>query len=64
MLTDAQNASGGRYDGVAGDRIRVVGVGDRTHSLRVTGVGRKIARSGGARKKSRGGHGAEDSLTA
>ena len=30
VLTDAQNASGGRYTGVAGDRIRVVGVGDRT----------------------------------
>ena len=42
MLTDAQNASGGRYKGVAGDRIRVVGVGDRTHSLRVTGVGRNL----------------------
>ena len=42
MLTDAQNASGGRYEGVAGDRIRVVGVGDRTHSLRVTGVGRNL----------------------
>ena len=42
VLTDAQNASGGRYKGVAGDRIRVVGVGDRTHSLRVTGVGRNL----------------------
>jgi putative ABC transport system permease protein len=42
VLTDAQNASGGRYEGVAGDRIHVVGVGDRTHSLRVTGVGRNL----------------------
>ena len=42
VLTDAQNASGGRYKGVAGDRIRVVGVGDRTHSLRVTGLGRNL----------------------
>ena len=42
VLTDAQNASGGRYEGVAGDRIRVIGVGDRTHSLRVTGVGRNL----------------------
>jgi putative ABC transport system permease protein len=42
VLTDAQNASGGRYEGVAGDRIRVVGVGDRTHALRVTGVGRNL----------------------
>jgi len=42
VLTDAQNASGGRYEGVAGDHIRVIGVGDRTHSLRVTGVGRNL----------------------
>ena len=42
VLTDVQNASGGRYAGVAGDRIRVVGVGDRVHTLRVTGVGRNL----------------------
>ena len=42
VLTDVQNSSGGRYDGAPGDSIRVVGVGDRTHTLRVSGVGRNL----------------------
>jgi putative ABC transport system permease protein len=42
VLTDAQNAKDGRYAGGVGDRIRVVGVGDRTHTLRVSGVGRNL----------------------
>ena len=42
VLTDVQNSSGGRYEGGTGDRIRVVGVGDRIHTLRVTGVGRNL----------------------
>jgi putative ABC transport system permease protein len=42
VLTDVQNASGGRYDGSIGDTVRVVGVGDRVHDLRVDGVGRNL----------------------
>lgn len=42
VITDVQNASGGRYDGSVGDIIRVVGVGDRVHELRVSGVGRNL----------------------
>ena len=42
MLTDVQNASGGRYDGTVGDTVRVVGVGDSVHDLRVAGVGRNL----------------------
>ena len=33
---------GGRFDGAIGDTVRVVGVGDRTHTLRVSGVGRNL----------------------
>jgi putative ABC transport system permease protein len=40
VLTDTRNGS--RYDGGVGDRIRVVGVGDRVHTLRVSGVGRNL----------------------
>jgi len=40
VLTDVQN--GGRYDGGVGDRIRVLGVGDRSYALRVSGVGRNL----------------------
>ncbi len=42
VLTDVQNADGGRYDGSVGDTVRVVGVGDRVHELRVSGVGRNL----------------------
>jgi putative ABC transport system permease protein len=42
VLTDAQNAKDGRYDGGIGDRIRVVGVGDRTYTLRISGIGRNL----------------------
>ena len=42
VLTDAQNPTGGRYEGGVGDRIRIVGVGDRTHLLRVSGIGRNL----------------------
>ena len=42
VLTDVQNAKGGRFDGTIGDTVRVVGVGDRTHTLRVSGVGRNL----------------------
>ena len=42
VLTDVQNAEGGRYAGTVGDTIRVVGVGDRVHTLRVSGVGRNL----------------------
>jgi putative ABC transport system permease protein len=42
VLTDVQNADGGRYEGSMGDTIGVVGVGDRVHELRVSGVGRNL----------------------
>ena len=42
VLTDVQNADGGRYDSSVGDTVRVVGVGDRIHKLRVSGVGRNL----------------------
>jgi putative ABC transport system permease protein len=42
VLTDVQNADGGRYDGGVGDTLRVVGVGDRVHEVRVSGVGRNL----------------------
>jgi putative ABC transport system permease protein len=42
VLTDVQNTNGGRYDGKLGDTVRIVGVGDRVHELRVSGVGRNL----------------------
>lgn len=42
VLTDVRNADGGRYDGSVGDTVRVVGVHDRVHELRVSGVGRNL----------------------
>ena len=42
VLTDVQNAKGGRFDGAIGDTVRVLGVGDRMHTLRVSGVGRNL----------------------
>jgi putative ABC transport system permease protein len=42
VLTDVQNADGGRYDGSVGDTVRVVGVRDRVHRFRVSGVGRNL----------------------
>src|SRR5581483_5304584 len=42
VLTDVQNAKQGRYSGTAGDTIRIVGVGDRTLTVPVSGVGRNL----------------------
>ena len=41
VLTDVQN-KGGRFDGAIGETVRVLGVGDRMHTLRVSGVGRNL----------------------
>ena len=41
-LTEVQNARQGRYDGVAGDRIRVLAADGSTHTLRITGQGRNM----------------------
>jgi putative ABC transport system permease protein len=42
VLSDVQNEKQGRFDGKAGSTIRIVGVGDRTLSVPVTGVGRNM----------------------
>jgi putative ABC transport system permease protein len=42
VLTDIQNAKHGRYSGKAGDTIRIVGVGDRSLNVPVSGVGRNL----------------------
>ncbi|HSC91843.1 MAG TPA: FtsX-like permease family protein [Gaiellaceae bacterium] len=42
VLTDVQNEKQGRYAGVAGDELKVIGVGDRTLTVRVAGVGRNL----------------------
>jgi putative ABC transport system permease protein len=42
VLTDVQNGKQGRYSGTAGDRIRIVGVGGRTLTVPVSGVGRNL----------------------
>jgi putative ABC transport system permease protein len=43
VLTDIQNKKSGRYPGAAGDRIRIVGVGGRTLTVPVSGVGRNLS---------------------
>jgi putative ABC transport system permease protein len=42
-LTDVQNDRRGRYDGGAGDRLRVLGADGTAHELAITGVGRSMA---------------------
>jgi putative ABC transport system permease protein len=42
VLTDVQNAKQGRYTGTTGDRIRIVGVGERTLTVPLNGVGRNL----------------------
>jgi putative ABC transport system permease protein len=42
VLTDIQNAKQGRYSGAAGNTIRIVGVGGRTLTVPVSGVGRNL----------------------
>ena len=42
VLTDIQNARKGRYSGKAGDTIRIVGVGDRSLTVPLSGVGRNL----------------------
>ena len=42
VLSDVQNAKQGRFSGSAGDTIRIVGVGDRTLTVPVSGVGRNM----------------------
>jgi hypothetical protein len=34
VLTDVQNGKQGRYSGTTGDSIRIVGIGDRTLTVR------------------------------
>ena len=42
VLTDVQNKKQGRYSGTTGDVIRIVGIGDRTLTVPVRGVGRNL----------------------
>jgi putative ABC transport system permease protein len=42
VLTDIQNAKQGRYSGTGGNTIRIVGVGGRTLTVPVSGVGRNL----------------------
>lgn len=42
VLTDVQNGKQGRYSGTTGDSIRIVGIGDRTLTVPVSGVGRNL----------------------
>jgi putative ABC transport system permease protein len=42
VLTDIQNEKQGRYSGTAGDGIRILGVGDRSLTVPVSGVARNL----------------------
>src|SRR5204862_1677617 len=42
VLTDIQNEKQGRYSGTAGDTIRILGIGDRTLSVPLSGVARNL----------------------
>jgi putative ABC transport system permease protein len=42
VLTDVQNDKQGRYSGTTGDSIRIVGIGERTLTVPVSGVGRNL----------------------
>jgi putative ABC transport system permease protein len=42
VLTDVQNEKQGRYSGTAGDTIRILGVGDRSLRVPLSGVGRNL----------------------
>jgi putative ABC transport system permease protein len=42
VLTDIQNEKQGRYSGTAGDTIRILGIGDRTLTVPLSGVARNL----------------------
>jgi putative ABC transport system permease protein len=42
VLSDTQNAKQGRYDGQAGDSLRIIAVGGRTETVRIAGTGRNL----------------------
>jgi putative ABC transport system permease protein len=42
VLTDIQNEKQGRYSGTAGDTIRILGIGDRTSTVPLSGVARNL----------------------
>src|SRR5512146_2280392 len=49
VLTDVQNEKTGKFSGKGGSTIRVIGVGDRTLRVPVTGVGRNMIGSQAAK---------------
>jgi len=42
VLTDVQNEKQGRYSGTAGETIRILGIGDRTLTVPLSGVARNL----------------------